>query len=88
MEDVKPPTGGASPPYPTPCLCAALRQAARAVARIYDAELRGIGLRSTQHSRLRLLDRVGEIRVDSLLAALQEPLRTIDGCANPFWGTT
>jgi hypothetical protein len=61
-EDVKRPTGAGSQPTPTPCLCAALRQAARAVTRVYDAELRGTGLRSTRHSLLRLLDRVGEAR--------------------------
>jgi DNA-binding MarR family transcriptional regulator len=32
------------------------------VTRIYDAELRGTGLRSTQHSLLGLLGRVGEVR--------------------------
>ena len=52
-------TAGRPRPTATPCLCAALRQASRAVTRIYDAELRGTGLRSTQHSLLRLLGRVG-----------------------------
>jgi hypothetical protein len=32
----------------TPCLCNALRQADRAVSRLYDEELRGVGLRTTQ----------------------------------------
>jgi DNA-binding MarR family transcriptional regulator len=48
--------------FPTPCLCLALRQASRAVSRFYDAELRGIGLRTTQFSLLRLLLRSGEVR--------------------------
>ncbi|SIO57289.1 transcriptional regulator, MarR family [Singulisphaera sp. GP187] len=66
MEDVNQPILGKPQPTVTPCLCAALRQAARAVTRIYDAELRETGLRSTQHSLLRLLDRVGEIRQGDL----------------------
>src|SRR6266700_1552445 len=46
----------------TPCLCNALRRASRAVSRLYDEELRGTGLRTTQYSLLSLLGRVGEIR--------------------------
>ena len=45
-----------------PCLCYALRQASRAVSRLYDEELRGIGLRTTQYSLLQLLRRSGEVR--------------------------
>src|SRR5580704_19783617 len=45
-----------------PCLCLALRQASRAVSRLYDEELRSIGLRTTQFSLLRLLRRSGEVR--------------------------
>jgi len=44
-----------------PCLCGALRQASRAVSRLYDEELRSIGLRTTQYSLLRDLSRVGEV---------------------------
>ena len=40
---------------PTPCFCNALRQASRAVSRLYDEELRGVGLRTTQYSLLRVL---------------------------------
>jgi DNA-binding MarR family transcriptional regulator len=47
---------------PAPCLCGALRQASRAVSRLYDEELRGIGLRTTQYSVLQLLRRSGEVR--------------------------
>jgi DNA-binding MarR family transcriptional regulator len=46
----------------TPCLCNALRQASRAVSRLYDDELRGVGLRITQYSLLRQLSRAGEVR--------------------------
>lgn len=61
-----------------PCLCAALRQASRAVTRIYDAELRETGLRSTQHAVLRLLARTGEVRQGDLgeLASLDETTLT------------
>jgi DNA-binding MarR family transcriptional regulator len=51
-----------SGPVSTACLCNALRQASRAVSRLYDEELRGVGLRTTQYSLLSLLDRVGEVR--------------------------
>jgi DNA-binding MarR family transcriptional regulator len=46
----------------TPCLCNALRQATRAVSRLYDDELRSVGLRTTQFSLLRRLRRAGEVR--------------------------
>jgi DNA-binding MarR family transcriptional regulator len=49
-------------PASTPCLCNALRQASRAVSRLYDDELRGVGLRTTQYSLLRYLQRCGEVR--------------------------
>jgi len=49
-------------PATTPCLCNALRQASRAVSRLYDEELRGVGLRTTQYSLLQLLRRSGEVR--------------------------
>jgi len=62
MGDVKTPKAGKSRQDPTPCLCAALRQASRAASRFYDAELRGTGLRTTQYSLLRLLERLGELR--------------------------
>jgi DNA-binding MarR family transcriptional regulator len=45
-----------------PCLCNALRQASRAVTRLYDDELRALGLRTTQYSLLRVLSRAGELR--------------------------
>ncbi len=48
--------------FGSPCLCLALRQASRAVSRLYDDELRGIGLRTTQYSLLRSLRRSGEVR--------------------------
>lgn len=44
------------------CLGFALRQASRAVSRVYDEELRGIGLRATQFSLLQSLRKSGEVR--------------------------
>jgi DNA-binding MarR family transcriptional regulator len=49
-------------PVAVPCLCGALRQASRAVSRLYDDEFRSIGLRTTQYSVLQLLRRAGEVR--------------------------
>jgi DNA-binding MarR family transcriptional regulator len=51
-----------TPSMAAPCLCFALRQASRAVSRLYDEELRGIGLRTTQYSLLQRLRRSGEVR--------------------------
>jgi DNA-binding MarR family transcriptional regulator len=44
------------------CLCFALRQASRSVTRLYDEELRTVGLRTTQYSLLQSLRRSGELR--------------------------
>jgi DNA-binding MarR family transcriptional regulator len=49
-------------PVKTPCLCNALRQASRSVSRLYDDEMRKVGLRTTQYSLLRLLTHSGEVR--------------------------
>jgi DNA-binding MarR family transcriptional regulator len=61
-------------PASTPCLCNALRQAARAVSRLYDDELRAVGLRTTQYTLLRIICEVGELRQSDLsgLMALEE----------------
>src|SRR6267142_1959569 len=65
-------------PATTPCLCNALRQASRAVSRLYDEELRGVGLRTTQSSLLRHLRRSGEVRQRDLggLTSLDETTLT------------
>jgi DNA-binding MarR family transcriptional regulator len=55
-----------SAPASTPCFCNALRRASRAVSRLYDRELRGVGLRTTQYSLLSLLHRSGEVRQGDL----------------------
>ena len=51
-----------TPPVSVSCLCFTLRQASRAVSRLYDEELRGVGLRTTQYSLLQWLRRSGELR--------------------------
>jgi DNA-binding MarR family transcriptional regulator len=53
-------------PADTPCLCKALRQATRVVSRLYDEELRGVGLRTTQYSLLSVLARAGRVRQGDL----------------------
>lgn len=65
-------------PAGTPCLCNALRRASRAVTRLYDQELRGVGLRTTQYSLLSLLRRCGEVRQGDLgpLTVLDETTLT------------
>jgi DNA-binding MarR family transcriptional regulator len=62
----------------TPCLCNALRQATRAVSRLYDEELREVGLRTTQYSLLRRLRAAGEVRQRDLggLTSLDETTLT------------
>jgi DNA-binding MarR family transcriptional regulator len=65
-------------PAATPCLCNALRQATRAVSRLYDEELREVGLRTTQYSLLRCLRAAGEVRQRDLggLTSLDETTLT------------
>src|SRR5260370_41154756 len=65
-------------PAPTPCLCNALRRAARAVSRLYDEELRSVGLRTTQYSLLCYLRRAGQVRQRDLggLISLHETTLT------------
>src|SRR5262245_47353242 len=67
-----------SRPAATPCLCNALRQATRAVSRLYDEDLRGVGLRTTQYSLLQRLRAAGEVRQRDLgeLTSLDETTLT------------
>src|SRR5262249_57889735 len=61
-----------------PCLGTARREASRAVSRLYDEELRGAGLRTTQYSLLRVVARAGQVRQGDLsgLASLDETTLT------------
>ena len=54
-----------------PCLCEALRRAARTVTRMYDDALRPARLRTTQFSLLAHLNATRDARVCDLAAALQ-----------------
>jgi len=65
-------------PVATPCLCNALRQASRAVSRLYDEELRAVVLPTTQYSLLRLLPHAGKTRQRDLgeLTLLDETILT------------
>ena len=60
------------------CLCGALRRASRAVSRLYDEELRGVGLRTTQFSLLHVIQRAGQVRQGDLseLTSLDETTLT------------
>jgi DNA-binding MarR family transcriptional regulator len=71
-------SNGRPKPATAPCLCNALRQATRAVSRLYDEELRGVGLRTTQYSLLRRLSHAGEVRQRDLgaLTSLDETTLT------------
>jgi DNA-binding MarR family transcriptional regulator len=66
------------PPANTPCFCNALRQASRAVSRLYDDELRTVGLRTTQYTLLRVISQAGEVRQGDLsgLTVLEETTLT------------
>ena len=57
---------------------APLRQASRAVSRLYDEELRGVGLRTTQYSLLYVVAKAGRIRQGDLsgLTSLDETTLT------------
>jgi DNA-binding MarR family transcriptional regulator len=65
-------------PVAAPSVCNALRQASRAVSRLCDQELRGVGLRATQYSLLYHLSRAGEVRQRDLssLTSLDETTLT------------
>lgn len=52
------------------CTCLAIRQAARQITQLYDAELETCGLRVTQYSVLSMLDRIGPSSVQDLAEAL------------------
>lgn len=52
----------------SPCLCSTLRRATRALTATYDAALRPAGLRVTQFSILRILERLGPVPVTRLAA--------------------
>jgi DNA-binding MarR family transcriptional regulator len=53
-------------PFASPCACSRLRRATRAITQLYDAALAPVGLRVTQLSLLRTLQRQGRLRIGEL----------------------
>ena len=53
-------------PFAAPCTCSRLRRAARAVTQLYDDALEPVGLRVTQFSLLRTLQRHGTLTIGDL----------------------
>jgi len=58
----------AARPAISPCTCSRLRRATRAVTQLYDDALDPVGLRVTQLSLLRTLQRQGTLRISDLAA--------------------
>jgi DNA-binding MarR family transcriptional regulator len=56
------------PPFASPCTCSRLRRATRAVTQLYDDALAPVGLRVTQLSLLRTLQRLGTLTIGELAA--------------------
>jgi len=53
------------------CNCAVLRKAARRISNYYDSELAAAGLRSTQFAILAMVNREGEVTVNSIAGRLE-----------------
>jgi len=53
-------------PFAAPCTCSRLRRAARAITQLYDDALAPVGLRVTQFSLLRTLQRDGTLTIGDL----------------------
>jgi DNA-binding MarR family transcriptional regulator len=71
-------------PIQSPCVCATLRMATRAVARIYDEALAPYGLRTTQYSILARLEVEGPAPVGHLAARLVMDRSTLAREAAPL----
>lgn len=54
---------------PTPCNCTQLRRAARKATRLYDQALAPVGLKVTQFSLLRTVDRLEQPSISNLASA-------------------
>ena len=55
-------------PFASPCTCSRLRRATRALTQLYDDALEPVGLRVTQLSLLRTLQRLGTLTIGELAA--------------------
>jgi DNA-binding MarR family transcriptional regulator len=71
-------------PVQSPCVCATLRMATRAVARVYDEALAPFGLRTTQYSILARLDADGPATVGRLAGRLVMDRTTLAREAKPL----
>ena len=77
-------------PHPTPdempdaCTCAALRQAARSVSRLYDEALAPVGLSLNQYSMLSKLDRFGPLSLQQLAGHLVTDRSTLGHLLRPL----
>jgi DNA-binding MarR family transcriptional regulator len=76
--------GTAVDPVESPCVCATLRMATRAVARVYDRALEPHGLRTTQYSILARLEVEGPVPVGHLAARLAMDRTTLSREAAPL----
>lgn len=71
-------------PVESPCVCATLRMATRAVARVYDEALAPYGLRTTQYSILARLEVEGPAPLGHLAARLVMDRTTLAREAAPL----
>ena len=71
-------------PVESPCVCATLRMATRAVARVYDQALEPYGLRTTEYSILARLEVEGPSPVGHLAARLAMDRTTLAREAAPL----
>lgn len=67
-----------------PCMCAALRRAARAVTRLYDDALKPAGLHATQFTTLLTLDRAGPLPQRDLAGFLLADQTTLSRTLTPL----
>ncbi|HTR59828.1 MAG TPA: MarR family winged helix-turn-helix transcriptional regulator [Casimicrobiaceae bacterium] len=54
----------------TKCACTRVRRAARSLTDLYDEVLRPVGLKVTQFSALRTVDRLGPVNISTLAAEM------------------
>jgi DNA-binding MarR family transcriptional regulator len=70
--------------YEVPCNCLAVRQAARQLTQLYDAELAPVGLRVTQYSVLASLARLRRATMQELADALVMDRTTLSHNLKPL----
>ncbi|WP_152221510.1 MarR family winged helix-turn-helix transcriptional regulator [Pseudomonas sp. SCB32] len=70
----------------TQCLCTKLRRSARAVTRVYDDALKGVGLTTPQFSLLRHLSRLEQPSISDLADAMGLDRSTLGRNLKPLEG--